>query len=77
MDDGTDELRHACPVAGCQVDDLKRHQPLCTPHWDLVPAEVKKCQHESWNGGSPDRIYHEILGIVVRGVNRKIGASPR
>lgn len=47
VDDG-----HVCPIDGCKVA-LNKEFPMCTPHWRLLPEDLRNAMfpRDPWRSG--------------------------
>lgn len=59
---------HKCPIDGCTWK-LPQHVLMCSRHWRQVPPLLRNQVYDSWNRGSPSRIYWDIRQKAIDSVS--------
>jgi hypothetical protein len=64
---------HQCPVGGCN-QRVRFDQLMCSYHWLIVPAALRRDVVQSWNRGHVRKDYWERRQLAIDTVNGRVGS---
>jgi hypothetical protein len=68
-------LMHKCPVKGCN-DAVPRSKLMCPPHWELVPAWLKRLVYIEFRKGRLSQEHIDAMDGATKAVDELLAQNP-
>jgi hypothetical protein len=63
-----DELKHRCPVNGCEAM-VPRHRLMCPTCWGLVPKPIQNAVYRAYRAAPRSTAHYQAMSAAVEAAN--------